>query len=76
MYFQKHHWIQMVNNGTGQPKIVTGCIFHISSEEEKEKKKKKPQKPKGVGEPLGRQVGQNKFFLIPVKFLLCGLAMT
>lgn len=37
MHFQKHHWIQMVNNGAGQPEIVTDCISHISSEEEHEK---------------------------------------
>lgn len=48
MYFQKHHWIQMVNNGAGWPKIGTGCIFHVSSEEEKEKLKS-PKSLRGWG---------------------------
>lgn len=39
MHFQKHHWIQMVNKGAGQPETVTGCLSHISSEEEHEKEK-------------------------------------
>lgn len=73
MHFQKHHWIQMVNKGAGQPETVTGCLSHISSEEEHEKEKSlKSLREKKKN--LGRQVGQHGLFLIPVKSLLRGLA--
>lgn len=39
MYFQKHHYIEMVNNQAGQPKTVTDYLFHIALEKEQDKPK-------------------------------------